>query len=367
MRRVLTMMVMAGVALACQPAAAQGARSTATTAQVPLSPAPLLGIGKDLEGRPIPFGVPPYHPPETPLGSGPLKAVMIAEPDLPEHIVYRPANLASAGKLPIIAWGNGACIHAGNRFRSFLTEVASHGFLVISAGRMGHEALEVGPQENPRVLLPGQPAPPPAPPAAPIPNDRTATWRAMRSNADHLKQAIDWAIAENGRAGSPLQGRIDTTKVAVAGQSCGGGLATTAAADPRVTTVAILNSGTRLVPPPGNTTPPAEYRAQGEARLNGIHSPVLLLTGDQKLDSAYTGGQDTFAYLSRVPVFLAWQDGLGHIATYGAPNGGSVGRIASDWFKWRLKGDQQAGRMFSGPNCTLCREPTWHVQKKNMR
>ena len=359
--KVLVSALALAAALAAQPVLAQPA---------PLAPAPVIDRdAKDAQGRPLPFGYQPYRAPATPLGSGPYKAVMEADPGLPEHIIYYPADIAAAGKLPVMAWGNGACIHAGNRFRPFLTEVASQGILVISAGRMGHQNLEVGAQENPAVLRPGQ-TPPAAAPAAPIVNDPTAPWRAMRSNADHLKQAIDWAVAENTRPGSKFYGRIDTSKVGVGGQSCGGGLATTVAADPRVTAVGIFNSGTRLTPgggaPGGANASPAEIRALGQARLDAIHSPTLILTGDENLDIAYVGGRDSFGYLSKVPVFYAWQDGLQHIGTYGAPNGGSLGRIGAAWYAWQLRGDATAGRMFVGPDCLLCREPTWHVQKKNM-
>ena len=41
--------------------------------------------------------------------------------------------------------------------------------------------------------------------------------------------------------------------------------------------------------------------------------------------------------------------------------------VAVNWYKWQLKDDKDAARMFSGPDCVLCREPTWHVQKKNMK
>ena len=363
MRSAFAMAAASAVLLA---SAAQAAQS----AQAPLSPPPVIRTdAKDAQGRPLPFGYQPYQKPETPLGSGPFKAIMVADPTLPEHIIYHPADIAAAGKLPVVAWGNGACIHAGNRFRGFLTEIASQGILVISAGRMGHQALEVGAQENPAVTRPGQ-APPAPVAAAPIPNDPTAPWRAMRSNADHLKQAIDWAIAENSRRGSKFYGRIDTTKIGVGGQSCGGGLATTVAADPRVTTVGIFNSGTRLSPGPGAANAnanAADVRAQGQARLDAIHSPTLILTGDENLDIAYGGGRDTFGYLSKVPVFYAWEEGLQHIGTYGQPNGGSLGRIGAAWYAWQLRGDAQAGRMFVGADCILCREPTWHVQKKMMQ
>jgi hypothetical protein len=63
----------------------------------------------------------------------------------------------------VVAWGNGACINAGNRFRIFLTEIASHGYLVAANGVMANPELEVGPQENPRVRAPGEAAPPPPP------------------------------------------------------------------------------------------------------------------------------------------------------------------------------------------------------------
>ena len=92
-------------------------------AQTP--PAPVLGADKDTDSRPLPFGRRPHQPNDAPLGSGPFKAVMGEEPGLTAHTLYYPADLAKAGKLPVVAWGNGACINAGNRFRDFLTDIAS--------------------------------------------------------------------------------------------------------------------------------------------------------------------------------------------------------------------------------------------------
>ena len=64
---------------------------------------------------------------------------------------YYPADLAQLGnkKMPVVIWGNGSCLYAGNRYRQFLTEIASHGYLVITGGPMGAVELEVGPQSNP--------------------------------------------------------------------------------------------------------------------------------------------------------------------------------------------------------------------------
>ncbi len=72
--------------------------------------------------------------PEARIGSGPYPALMEAAPGLPTHTVYRPADLGAAGKLPVVAWGNGACANAGNSFRWFLSDIASYGYLVIAVG-----------------------------------------------------------------------------------------------------------------------------------------------------------------------------------------------------------------------------------------
>ena len=85
----------------------------------------------DSRGLPLPFGVQPYFKPDVPLGSGPYKAIMATEPGLSAHVAYYPADLAQLGskKMPVVIWGNGSCLYAGNRYRQFLTEIASHGYL----------------------------------------------------------------------------------------------------------------------------------------------------------------------------------------------------------------------------------------------
>ena len=353
----------AGVIVALTTVMAVSVWAQTIEAPAALSPAPELAIGKDAEGRPLPFGVPPYFSPDTALGSGPYKAIMATDPSLPEHVFYHPQNIDAASPLPIVVWGNGGCLHAGNRFRGFLTELASHGLLVISAGRMGHVALEVGPQENPFVPRPG--GPPRPDPAPPVENDPTAPWRSLDSTVEHMREAIDWAIAENTRQGSAFYGKLDTAAIGAGGQSCGGGLTTRLAGDARLKAIGIFNSGTRLRSRTGREVT-EEEAARRRDSLDEVHTPTIILTGDESLDSAYGGGQDTFEYLDDVPVFYAWQEGLSHIGTYGAPNGGSIGRIASAWYKWHLRQDAEAGRMFTGEDCILCREPGWHVQKKNM-
>ena len=136
-------------------------------------------------------------------GSGPYPADWSTSSSLPNHTIYRPNSLPSQ-RLPIVAWSNGACSADGTSVANFLREIASHGFLVISNGNPGGSGSS------------------------------TSSW---------LTQSIDWAVAENSRPQSALYNRLDTSKIGVAGWSCGGLEAYVVSGDPRVTTTGIFSSG----------------------------------------------------------------------------------------------------------------------------
>ena len=342
---------------------------TPLNAQKP-TPTPLL----DGRGLPLPFGVQPYFKPDYPLGSGPYKAIMAVEPGLSAHIAYYPANLAALGmkKLPVVIWGNGSCLYAGNRYRSLLTELASHGYLVIAGGPMGAVELEVGPQSNPapRQGGPSRGARGEAPQAAAgrgsqapagrgdQPPAAAATAQPQgRVTVPLLKEAVDWAIQQNGAADSRFNNRLDLRWIVSMGHSCGGGLAVQLATeDPRINGVGIWFSGAGL----------AGARGSEPESLKKMKGPVLLVTGEESLDIAYQSGKNTFETLNHLPIFYGWQDGLQHIGTFGAKDGGDLGVIATSWLEWTTRSDQKAARMFKGANCTLCKDPTWHVQKKKI-
>lgn len=319
-------------------------------------PAPTLLPDKDADGRPLPFGRHPVEPYDKPLGSGPYKSIMATDPTLPAHVLYYPKDLRRAGKLPIVAFGNGACINAGNRFRYFLTEIASHGYLVAANGVMANDKLEVGPQENPAIRSPGTPPPPPPSPEVRAANARRAPGT---TTAQQLTESIDWATRENERPGSRFYHRLDTSKIAVMGQSCGGVQALNVAGDPRITTLMIWSSGVGMIP--NNPSNPA-------AVLASIHTPIAYIHGDAQHDVAYSAGIDNVKRLAErgIPVFGAWQDQMTHLGTYGQDNGGFFGKIAVAWLDWRLKGNGAAARMFRGANCTLCTAPGWHVTKSHV-
>lgn len=230
----------------------------------------------------------------------------------PGHVVFRPANLAAFPNddtLPVMVWGNGGCAINSTRYGGFLTTIASHGFLVIATA-----ALEGAPR-------------------------RQAT-------IDDLAAAIDWAEAENRRAGSPLEGKIAVDRIAVMGQSCGGMLSLQLGADPRVDTIGPFNSG-----------------VTDNAVLAKLHGPVLHVNGHER-DFMMATAIANFEAIDHVPVFYGARHDAGHTATVDHPGGGEFANVASNWLKWVFKGDETAGAMFKGEDCSLCTDPNWDTRSK---
>jgi len=40
--------------------------------------------------------------------------------------------------------------------------------------------------------------------------------------------------------------------------------------------------------------------------------------------------------------------------------------LAVNWLNWITRNDANAARMFKGASCTLCKDTTWHIQKKKI-
>jgi uncharacterized protein YciI len=262
-------------------------------------------------------------------GAGPYSAIMLSENTLPTHTVFRPKDLSvfkKKKKLPIIAWGNGACANSPGEHVNFLSEVASYGFLVVALGPM------------PQVGEKG----------------------SGKSTSSQLIDAINWAVAQNKAKNSPYYHKIDVTKVAVSGMSCGGLQTLEVASDPRVSTVVVCNSGIFNTPGNGRSAMPNLTKEN----LTKIHTPTLYLLGGEK-DIAYNNGMDDYKRINHMPVFVANMD-VGHAGTYGQPHGGEFAKVATAWYQWQLKGDKQAGKLFTGEPAGLGQNPNWRYEKKNM-
>jgi len=279
--------------------------------------------------------------PDTP-GDGPYPAVMELDPGLPDHVIYRPADLTpfAGGKLGVFAWGNGACADDGASSRQHLAEIASYGYLVIAPGqwRSGPNARVA--REAPRAAPPGERLSPPA------------------TTAADVREGVDFALAENARLGSRYANLIDKQAVAVGGFSCGGLQAISLAADARISTVVVQNSGIFNDPRQsiGGMT-------VAKDALQAFHTPVLYLLGGPT-DIAFVNGSDDVARIGHVPVAFVNLP-HGHGSTYARPMGGSAAGIVVDWLEWQLRHDAAAARSFVGPNCRLCVNPEVTIQMKN--
>ncbi|MFI5836576.1 cellulose binding domain-containing protein [Micromonospora sp. NPDC051300] len=243
-------------------------------------------------------------------GSGPYPADYETSTTLANHTIFRPQTLPT-DRLPIVVWGNGGCSANGLSQGTFLREIASHGFLAIASG---------------------------------APNGSGSTTSQM------LTQSIDWAVAENSRPASKYYNRLDPSRIAVAGFSCGGLEAYAVSADPRVTTTGIFSSGL--------------LNDADDYQLRRLTKPIAYFVGGPG-DIAYPNAMDDWGKLpAGLPAFMGNLD-VGHGGTYDQPNGGEFGRVAVLYLKWRLKGDTTAGRAFVGADCGLCHSQ-WTVRQKNL-
>jgi len=193
----------------------------------------------------------------------------------------------------------------------------------------------------------------------------------QQSKTSQLYETMDWAKAQNEEKASPYYAKLDPSAIAVMGQSCGGLQALEAASDPRVKTAVILNSGIirnmSAMPGRGASVPgmPAMVLPGSVESLRKLHSPTIYIIGGER-DMAFKNAEADFAEIKDVPLFKATLD-VGHGGTLVAPHGGKFAEAATQWLLWQLKGDQQAGQMFVGDTCGLCRQAEWKVERKNLK
>jgi dienelactone hydrolase len=278
------------------------------------------GVTMDMINTTLPLeGAPPAEP-------GSYEVTSESAFGSPGHILFRPADLSAfpvQDTLPVMVWGNGGCAIDSTRYGGFLSTIASHGFLVLATASVEGESRS-------------------------------------QANAADLLAAIDWAEAENRRAGSPLKDKIDIGQIAVMGQSCGGFLAVSLGADPRVDTIGVFNSG---VQPPNPSAPGSPF--PDTDALAKLHGPVLLINGHER-DFMMKTSAANFALINHVPVFYGARHNAGHTATVFHPGGGEFANVAANWLLYQFKGDKAAGKMFVGKDCGLCTNSNWDTDSKGL-
>ena len=257
-------------------------------------------------------------------GSGPYKAVMTDDASLPGFTIYRPDDLQSASKvegaLPVVLFGNGGCYRSSQPYAKFLTEIASHGYVLMAVGEWRTE-------QDP---------------------DEAKIWE-MDDEKSSLKTndakslvniALNWLEKENQRTGSEFYQTVNTQNVAAMGYSCGGvqALLMGALGEKRIKTVVGMNTG--IFKEEG----PLSGMIQ-KADLQKLSTPIIYMLGGEA-DDAAPNGRDDFKVINHVPVVLATYPSVGHLATYQDHQGGAFGQMARTWLDYQLKGQKQYEKLF---------------------
>ncbi|MBQ9528591.1 MAG: hypothetical protein IJR68_13400, partial [Fretibacterium sp.] len=309
-------------------------------------------------------------------GSGPYKAVMMEEASLPTHTIFRPQDISAFGKdkrLPVLVWGNGGCANSPSGHVNFLNEVASQGYLIVAIGPSNYQQVE-GPRPGQTGAMPGgrpqmrpgqggqrpQGAPQGAPQGGERPRMRPGGGMPQMpggmsmGDPAGLKQALEWAIAQNADPGSPYYGKLDIDNIAAAGMSCGGLQALHMSDDARIKTILVMNSG-------------FFNGGDDKASLNKMKQKSVIWILGGTTDIAWENGLDDFKQLQgTMPAFLASLDGIGHGGTYMQPFGGDYAKVATAWLDWWLKGDAKAATMFTGPKPGVSQMENWIYLRKNI-
>ena len=333
-------------------------------------------------------------------GSGPYKAIMMEEATLTTHTIFRPQDLSKFGKkilLPVLVWGNGGCANSPSGHINFLNEVASQGFLIVAIGPSNYQQQEAPrPGQTGDVPRMGQGGGMPGgmggfgggmpqmggqrPQGAPqggqgggmprmgmgggmpqmgggMPGGGGMGGGMSMGDPEGLKQALEWAIAQNADKNSPYYQKLDLDNIAAAGMSCGGLQALHMSADERIKTILVMNSGFF------GTDESADKASLATMKQKSV---IWILGGST--DIAWENGNDDFKRMSgTMPACLVSLDGIGHGGTYMQPNGGDYAKVAGAWLKWWLKGDKEASTMFTGSEPGVSKMEGWMIERKNIK
>lgn len=258
-------------------------------------------------------------------GSGPYKAEACSESSLPNFVVYKPQNMLQAAKkegpMPILIFANGGCNDTSLPHEKMLNDLASYGYLVIALGTM---------------------------------QNRIDDRELHKSPNEDMINAIDWAAKQNKDKKSIYYRSINTERIALGGQSCGGAQVLANCGDPRVKTCIMFNSGI------GNI----EMSGANRESLKNLHSPILYIIGG-KGDVAYQNAVVDYENITNVPIAFANQLCVGHGGTFHEQFGGSFSLMLRNWLSWQFKNQGQNADVFLKNE--LKDFPDWTMKAKGFK
>ena len=254
-------------------------------------------------------------------GTGPHQVVVETNTDngIKCGTIYRPADLGGTEKYPIFVWGEGGCSQDGYSNQAAMAEIASWGYFIVADGTPGGTNACGGGQDG-------------------------------RAFLDYLT----WAIAENGKSCSAYYQKLETTKIAADGFSCGGLMSENVSGDARFSAIGITSSGLM----------------SANATLYGkIHTPFKIMNGGSS-DIAYENGLRDYDEISKrgIPIVYYSKTSAGHGGDLGQARG-DFNKVNLAWLNWQLKGDTGAtgkGYLF-GSTCSICTNAGWVFKSANVQ
>jgi predicted alpha/beta-hydrolase family hydrolase len=247
--------------------------------------------------------------------------------------VYRPRDLMQRRTpAPVIAWGNGGCMKFDFLSLTLVERWAAAGYVVIT-------------YNDPEAMKGGMP-------------DMALLSAMVDAQTAAQIRMLDWAEQANGKRGR-YAGKLDTSRMVLAGNSCGGITAIKASwQDKRAKSLFILSGSANV---PGT---PDEKRKADAAR---IALPAMYIVG---------GNED----LARAPVRIEWAAMRPHLAAVLVErSSGDHPTVSNDpviqldeaaiglnWFRATLYGDRAAARELAAKGCAKCDPKVWAVRSRNL-
>jgi dienelactone hydrolase len=161
-----------------------------------------------------------------------------------------------------------------------------------------------------------------------------------------MLKGVDWVLAQNQQAGSPISGKVDVEHIGAFGHSQGGAGTCRAGADPRIDAIATLS---------------------GASSVNEIQCPAFFVTtGGEAGSSPDARIQETLSQASKPSMYGITVGGNHDEYTDKADEGitAFIGLTSNDgvqsraavtaWFDWQLKGMQEVGELFRQKPCKFC-------------
>jgi len=224
-----------------------------------------------------------------------------ADMDRQLYTMFRPTTFREGTKYPVVTWGNGTCAQP-LLYSEILEHLASHGIVVIAT-------------------------------------NSTSVGSGME-----MQKGIDFVLAENARAESPMFGKIDVESLGASGHSQGSGAAVTVGGNARIKVT---------VPIQGAST-------SGVRALTG---PTFLISGEDDTLATPSSIESAFGAATK-PAVYGMAVGQDHLMPGRMPE--PILGALTTWFAIHLLKDDTARPLFYGTTCGLCSDATWEVQRKNL-